>query len=400
MLQPFLSFCLPLFWARAPTRAQAGGFVLLLYLFGALEQPLAIVRVLPHFSPVAALGLWGIHGALLTLPWLLTWQPRNRPLLRHAVAFLAALLLGLAPPFGVLGWMHPLTVSGWLYPAWGVWGLIATTALLLGWVVRATHWTLGLGGAALIANLLYQPAPPPPDWVGINTQLGRAGTDAASRMTRQTDLMALVENQLKRAPRVIILPEEIAGPWTAAEAFWWQPVLAQARARAVTLVLGAQQVGPLGLRNGALIVEPTRARWQLARQPIPLADAALPLALSPSPDSGITQIAGQQVQFSFCYEDLLTLPMLVSAVQAPAPQIIISVANQWWANNMDEPDVQQNAIAGWGRLWKIPVVRAVNRPGQESADPPRQLWPQSAWPIHRWLLSREWLHPDGPLATP
>ncbi len=363
MLQPLLSFSLPLLWARAPTRTRAGGGVLLLYLIGALEQPLAITRVLPHVTSMAALGLWGIHGALLTLPWLITWQPRDQSSVRHAVAFLAALLLGLVPPFGTLGWLHPLTLSGWLYPAWGVWGLVATAALLLGCVVCAAHWTLGLGIAALIANVLYQPAPPPLGWVGMDTSLARAGSDIVSRMTRQTGLIALVEKQWKNAPAVLILPEEIVGPWTAAEAFWWQPLLEQARARGVTLVLGAQRVDPSGLRNGALMVEPTRERWQLALQPIPLADAPLPSALWPSLDSGMTQIAGRWVLFSFCYEDLLTLPMLVSAWQGPTPQVIVSMANLWWARNMDEPQVQRNTIAGCGRLWGIPVVRAVNQPG-------------------------------------
>ncbi len=366
-----LSFLLPCFWARAPDRTRAGGAVLLLYLMAAREQPLAILRVLPQYSPAEALGLWLAHGMLLALPWWLAWQPVRAAPVRRAGALLAALLLGLLPPFGMLGWLHPLTLGGWLYPAWGLTGLAATTVLLLGLTLGATRWTLAFTAAALVANALYRPVPQPSDWVALDTQLPRMTPDAASRMARQLALIAQVEKQLAASPAVVLLPEEIAGPWTAAEAFWWQPTFEAARAHGTTLILGAQRPDPQGWRNGALIVAPWETRWQLARQPIPLAewhpwadDAAPTGWLSPAHSlaTGMADVAGQRVLFSFCYEDLLTLPMLVSALQGPAPQRIVSLANQWWARGMAEPVVQQQTLAAWGRLWGIPVLRAVNRP--------------------------------------
>ncbi len=201
-----------------------------------------------------------------------------------------------------------------------------------------------------------------------------AASNAASRMERQTALMALVALQLPSAHSVLLLPEEIAGPWTAAEDFWWQPVFAAARARGITLILGAQRVEGWGLRNGALIITPTQTRWQLARQPIPLAewnpfsDRMAPsgwFAGASGLNSGMTDIDGTRVLFSFCYEDLLVLPQLVSAGFADlgsVPKVIVGMANLWWAGGMAEPWVQQQMLAGLGRLWGIPVVRAVNGP--------------------------------------
>jgi len=371
MPELLLCFLLPLAWARASRRITAGGAVLLCYLMAAREQPLAIHRVMPQIPAVVDLSLWLAHAACLTLPWLLAWQAPHQPAQRRAVAFLAALLLGLLPPWGLLGWLHPLTLSGWLYPAWGWVGLAATMALLLSLILDAARATHGLAFAAIIANALYRPAPCPPDWVALESQLPRMAADALSRMKRQEVLMAEVEKQLAAAPSVVLLPEEIAGPWTAAEAYWWQSTFAAARRRGVTLILGAQRSDPIGLRNGALIVAPGSTRWQLARQPIPLAEWN-PLGAHATPagwlttrgelNSGITRIAGMPVLFSFCYEDLLTLPMLVSATLGPTPQVIVSMANLWWTQGMREPQVQQGMVQGWGRLWGVPVVRAVNGP--------------------------------------
>ena len=359
----------------------AGAAVWLLYLLAAREQPLAILRVLPQCSPLVAVALWLAHGAFLALPWLVTWSPVQPLAMRRALGFLAALLWGLVPPWGLLGWLHPLTLSGWLYPAWGWTGLAATTGLLLSLALGARGWTLSLTLAALSANALFRPSPVPPHWVAIDTQLPRmAASDASSRMERQAALMALVTRQLPPVPSVLLLPEEIAGPWTASEDFWWQPVFAAARARGITLILGAQRVEGWGLRNGALIVTPTQTRWQLARQPIPLAEwNPLSNRMAPSGwfsdtsrlNSGITDIHGTRVLFSFCYEDLLMLPQLVSVVLADlgtdpnlgsVPKVIVGMANLWWAGGMAEPWVQQQMLAGWGRLWGIPVVRAVNGP--------------------------------------
>ncbi len=381
MLEFLCCFFMPLAWARAPRRMTAGAAVWLLYLLAAREQPLAILRVLPQCSPLVAVALWLAHGAFLALPWLVTWSPVQPPAMRRALGFLAALLWGLVPPWGLLGWLHPLTLSGWLYPAWGWTGLAATTGLLLSLALGARGWTLSLTLAALSANALFRPSPVPPHWVAIDTQLPRmAASDASSRMERQAALMALVTRQLPPVPSVLLLPEEIAGPWTASEDFWWQPVFAAARARGITLILGAQRVEGWGLRNGALIVTPTQTRWQLARQPIPLAEwNPLSNRMAPSGwfsdtsrlNSGITDIHGTRVLFSFCYEDLLMLPQLVSVVLADlgtdpnlgsVPKVIVGMANLWWAGGMAEPWVQQQMLAGWGRLWGIPVVRAVNGP--------------------------------------
>jgi hypothetical protein len=375
---------IPLVWARAPTRRTAGGAVWLLYLLAAREQPLAIIRVLPQCAPPVALALWLAHGAFLALPWLITWPPVRQPAVRRALSFLAALLWSLLPPWGLMGWLHPLTLSGWLFPSWRLAGLATTAALLLSLGLGAGRSVRPLTLAALIANALYRPLPHPPDWVALDTQLPRiTASDASSRMERQAALMALVARQLTAAPSVLLLPEEIAGPWTAAEDFWWQPVFAAARARGATLVIGAQRPDATGLRNGALIVTPTETRWQLARQPIPLAEWN-PLGAMSAPsgwfagasglNTGITDIHGARVLFSFCYEDLLMLPQLVSAVLGHLgnlgtdpdlgtdPKVLVSMANLWWTEGMEEPGVQRWMVMGWGRLWGIPVVRAVNGP--------------------------------------
>ena len=73
----------------------------------------------------ASLGFVGVHAVL----W--TRCERTRPFRYFAAALLMAI-----PPFGITGWAHPITAAGVLFPAWGWWGLIATTAGLMGLVTR------------------------------------------------------------------------------------------------------------------------------------------------------------------------------------------------------------------------------------------------------------------------
>ena len=380
MPELLLPICIPLAWSHGRSRHSAGLWVLALYLAGAREEPIAVARVLPGWGLIGGFLVWVIHAVTLALPWAVAWVAREAPLHRRCMTFLAILTVQVLPPLGLWGWLHPLTLSGWLFPGWGPWGLAAMTGSLLFLVCRNRRGLLFAVLLSAIANLGYDRPPAPAGWQALDTRLPRMQADASSRFERQRFLMALLRQTLDTAPesrpvrRVLVLPEEIAGPWTAAEAWWWQPLMSRLGARNITLVLGAQQPAPEGLRNGALLIAPTGRTWQLARQPIPLAEwrywEGPPSGWRTggsrwSWNNGLVTLQGQRVLLSYCFEDLLTLPVLVTMGLNARPEILVSLANLWWAEGLHEPEVQRLTAEGWARLWGIPLVRAVNRARQE-----------------------------------
>lgn len=382
MLEHLIPLLLPLWWSAARRRASAWGGVLLLYLLGAHEQPTAIAQVLPSVSPLGGRMIWGLHALVLSLPWAWCWQPPGQSALKRGLSGVAVLGWGLLPPWGLIGWLHPLTLSGVLFPAWGRGGLLATALLWGAWSARRGTWVRTLLLAALLANATYRAPPLPAGWQALDTHLGQAGSQLWQRLERQNQIMQLVQQQWAQSgaqrPRVLLLPESITGVWTAAEAYWWSTLSHHIQQGPDTLVLGAIASDDLGhAQNAAQLISAPQVRWVWARQPIPLADwtpwANDGLAthwfserIQEWPlNQGFGLVAGKRVLFSFCFEELLVLPQLVSALGPGTPQVLLSLSNHGWARGLREPEVQAIQGRWWARLWGIPVLQADNGPGPQ-----------------------------------
>lgn len=393
MLENLIPLLLPLWWSAATHRVGAWSGVLALYLIGAHEQPAAILRVLPDSTPLSSTTIWALHALILSLPWAWLWQPPTQAPAKRWLASAAVLLLGLLPPWGLIGWLHPLTLSGLLYPAWGWAGLLATLLLWGAWNAHQRPVISALLLASLLANSLFRPPSTPPGWQPLNTNLPPMGPSQLQRLERQTVLMQGLQPWLQNdshdpvpeptaqdpirthhpAPSVLLLPESIAGPWSAAEDYWWANVFKQIMESGTTLIMGAIALDPLGRgHNAAQLISARGIRWVRARQPIPLADWTPWNAQGLHSDwfltkdktwtlnFGQTRVGDLRVLFSFCFEDLLVLPELVSALGAGPPQALISLSNHWWANGLREPEVQALHALLWARLWGIPLLRADN----------------------------------------
>ncbi|MDE2343975.1 MAG: hypothetical protein KGL63_11415 [Betaproteobacteria bacterium] len=381
MPELLLPFCIPLAWSRCRTRSAAGLWVLALYLAGAREEPFAVARVMSGWGLKGGFLVWVLHALSLALPWVAGWIAPEGNARRRQIHLLAILALQALPPFGFWGWLHPFTLGGWLFPGWGPWGLAAVTGTLLALAGDNRRLLLFAALLSATANLNHVMPRTPAGWLAVDTNLPRMEADVGSRFERQQHLMALLQQTLDEygksgvPARVLVLPEEIAGPWTAAEAWWWQPLVNQLHRLNITLVLGAQQPTSQGLRNGALLFTPMGEFWQLARQPIPLAEwrfwegppSGWRTGITGLPwSNGLVQIQGRRVLLSFCFEDLLALPVLATMGLSQRPEILVSMANLWWAGGLNEPEVQRLTVEGWARLWGIPLVRAENQARQEA----------------------------------
>jgi hypothetical protein len=60
-----------------------------------------------------------------------------------------------------------------------------------------------------------------------------------------------------------------------------------------------------------------------------------------------------------CYEQLLVAPVLLSIREKP--DVLLGIANDYWAAGTYIPEVQNAAITAWSRLFWIPLVTATNR---------------------------------------
>jgi apolipoprotein N-acyltransferase len=73
---------------------------------------------------------------------------------------------------------------------------------------------------------------------------------------------------------------------------------------------------------------------------------------------GILDIEGERVAILVCYEQLLTWPILQSALQSPT--LIVGLANDSWVKGTPIPAAQKAAITAWARLFRLPNITAVN----------------------------------------
>jgi hypothetical protein len=71
------------------------------------------------------------------------------------------------------------------------------------------------------------------------------------------------------------------------------------------------------------------------------------------------EVAGQRVAFLICYEQLLVLPVLISAVDRPT--LIVGMANQYWVPETSIPAGQRASLMAWFRLFALPLLIAENK---------------------------------------
>ena len=119
----------------------------------------------------------------------------------------------------------------------------------------------------------------------------------------------------------------------------------------------------LAYENAALIIGGEKPQAFLQRIPVPVgmwrpfgAGPSVPLRLR---RPGTVEIAGQRVAFLICYEQLLVLPVLLSAIDHPT--LIVGMANQYWVRETSIPAAQRASLMAWSRLFALPLLIAENR---------------------------------------
>lgn len=347
----------------------------------------------PRVSPFVASGLWAVAGLLLALPWPLVWSPKRLQAFWRAPVGLA---LTVIPPLGIIGWASPLTAAGFLFPATGWCGLLLCMCLAGALAV----WPKGAAVAGLCiaaaANLIHPAVPTGPEgWKAINTHFGGIAHGTPDPLAEYQAAEEIQREALSAGASVIVFPETVVPYWTASTDAFWQQTLAEFRASGKTVLIGARipQTAPAphplydfsaelaALRATPLLASnrtPETDEWSPAyfngivirgaqpgifeqRIPVPVAmwnplrqDSA-PLRLA---GPGEITIAGKRAAILICYEQLITWPVVTSMLRQP--QILVGVANDYWAIDTTIPRFQRSAVQSWARLFRIPYVLAVN----------------------------------------
>jgi apolipoprotein N-acyltransferase len=160
---------------------------------------------------------------------------------------------------------------------------------------------------------------------------------------------------------VAVMPETVLGLYTEVTAAELADVDAELTARGSAVLVGAGRVHGTGFENGLVVLGEAQRSWISQRIPVPVGmwRPWAPDSVAADPwGSGVVMVTGKRVAILICYEELLVWPALLSMVHEP--ELIIGAANDWWARDTSIPAIQRQSAALWGRLFGIPVVRAVN----------------------------------------
>jgi len=379
---------LPLIWAIQPTRMAGGLLWLAYFLVGARDVVPVVARFFPGEPWIVGPVLWSLHAALLAAPWTILWPRSDASAGTVALRTASAIVVLTVPPLGCLGWLSPLLAAGVLYPGQGWTGVACAVTLFcvsavmghaarngrIGSVRRWMIVTLGLLAYGGIANMSYRPPEPPAQWVAVDTQLGPFPADRHAGFDRQQQLIGLAEEAIKSGAKVIILPEEVAGTWRTAVAYWWRPLGEFAARYGATVLVGADfPVSPSLVEEDAprftnsLVLLGAAEGVANARQPIPVGlwrPWSNTTAVADLTGSGIIEVRGLRVAVSICYEDLLAWPVLLSFARMPPPQVLVSAGNNWFHDGADALWIQRRSVELWARLFGVPLLRAVNLPSQ------------------------------------
>jgi hypothetical protein len=265
---------------------------------------------------VDGIVIWLCGAALLSVPYALLWNARRRFI---GVRSIAAVLMSVPPPLGIIGLASPLTATGLLFPGTGWFGLAVTLAAIAVLCVRPVFSASVVALLAAFCNAVYPSDPKPPaHWEAVNTHFGGLGLNGASPDAELRAAEFIQQRTLTSNARVIVFPETAVPRWTEATDLFWQPTLDTTASSGKTILIGTTLdiAGRPGYENG-VIMRGAQAGTFLQHIPVPVGmwspiqSSSVPLHIfGPS----IITIKGRRAAILICYEQFLTWPVLKAAL--------------------------------------------------------------------------------------
>ena len=343
----------------------------------------SIPRFYPIFyagaTPLSGLPIWLAWGVCLALPWILarhldfSGQSGEIP-----VRLLAGYLPSFFPPVWFLGAGSPLFSAGVLFPGLGFLGLLflgvfqgSVLAFLKTRSIFLLPVLLLLFLISGLAHHFTHEKPLPPGWTAIDT----SGEPRPLLLRAPWEMMVAkkVLAEFASGARLVLLPEGIATFWTKDATgrislpFPWDVVDREARDRGATVLIGSEIPRDSAMRvwaDALVAVGEGGVRAFSARQPIPVAGWNPFSKTHHEPahwiSSGVVTIAGHRTLVSLCFEDLL-IGAQVESMLSGRPEVVLSADNLWFSKGTSDRGFQSVSIRSFGRLFGLPVLRAVNQ---------------------------------------
>jgi len=333
-----LSLVLPITLGLARTRQEAG--LAACAYFAAALLPMTRSAAVFFHALASGLGwlLWTLCTAGYGLFFAAIWFA-GYPL----VSITGGLILHALSPFGLAS---PLLAAGTLFPRAGFVGLLLLLSVIVLWTMERRRWAFGVLIAASTVCLIFnRPVRLLPDWKAVDTHLGGNGFHQNNGWMNY-DAIQLMNSEHTAAENVIVFPENHLSVWDDQLIAPW---LATGQK---TEIVGAVYRG----EKSVIVWGPHRDIY-VARLPVPLAEwgnGAKPHWFGRS----TVQVDGYRAAVFLCYEQLLVLPELESF--SKHAQVVIAPSNLYWARNTNLNRIQMECLTAWSRLFRVPVVRAVN----------------------------------------
>lgn len=349
----------PVLWANACSRAAAGLVSAGYFLAASRGLPQGVASFYASdlwpgllLWLVASLSFVGVH--------MLLWSQSGT---ERSFRYLAAAVLMAVPPFGITGWAHPITAAGVLFPGWGWWGLAATTAGLIGLATRL--WpgvAIALASAWFWSAATWADPSEPHTWRGVDLQMGASlGRDAG--LSRQRDLIAIVNRAAGDRIGFVVLPESALGFWTPTVERLWTKALAGKH----SMIAGASVVTEDGYDNVLVAISGDGGSvLYRERMPVPgsmwqpwrswLGESAG--ARADFFGNPVVELDGRKLAPLICYEQLVVWPILQSMLGDP--DVIVAVGNGWWTSGTSIVATQRASVTAWARLFSKPLVLSFN----------------------------------------
>ncbi len=309
---------------------------------------------------LGGVALWLSGAALLCFPYAFLWNANRRLLPLRSVA---AVLMSVPPPLGIIGVASPLTAAGLLFPGTGWFGLATTLAAIAVLCVRPTLAALGIAVIAFACNVAYPGDPKPPvGWEAINTHFGGLGLSGVSAGAEFEAAEFIQERALSSRARVVVFPETAVPRWTEATDLFWQPTLDAIASSGKTILIGTSFDIPErpGYENG-IVIRGAQTGTFLQHVPVPVGmwepihSSSVPLHIfGPS----VIALDKHRVAIIICYEQFLTWPVLKAFLYRP--DVLVGIANDYWARHTRVPTLEGQILKYWAKLFSSSLVSATN----------------------------------------
>lgn len=223
-----------------------------------------------------------------------------------------------------------------------------------------------VGFAVFFCNVLYQPAPAPTTWQGVNLHVGPMPAHILQDAARRQRILRETENAAQQpGTRVILLPETVEYDWAGnaqqlsmavpAGQSWLVGMNVPIKPGVMTdAIVQFQHDQPQKIRFTSTFPVPF-AMWHPWQQGVGYRGRAEYPAAWWSP---VQTIDSKRVWASICYDQLLPAVWLEGVIQHP--QVVLLTNNEWWARGTRIPVIQRNSSWAWVRLMGASCVEAEN----------------------------------------